>query len=96
MNRHEETGIIGYLLDRGLDSSGGYFIGYDLEKRRYSKKAIKTLYRFAAKCMRGPSIRWPIRPHFLLDKDRPSTKGNDTSSECDQLDRKLVTKQRAK
>jgi len=91
MTRREEMGIIGYLLDRGIDSSG-YFIGYHLETRKYSKKAIKTLKQFAAKCRRSPSIRRPIRPHFLPDKDRPSTRWNETSSECDQLDKKLVTK----
>jgi len=92
MNRHEEMGIIGYLLDRGIESRDGHFIDYYLEERRYSKKAIKTLHRFAAKCRRSPSIRRPIRPHVLPDKVRRSTEWNDTSGECNQLVRKLVTK----
>ena len=92
MTRHQEMGIIGYLLDRGIDSSGGHFIGYHLEKRNFSKKAIKTLYRFAARCRRSPSFRRPIRPHVLPDEVRRSTEWNDTSSECHELDEKLVTK----
>lgn len=75
-----------------MANSENYFMKFYTEENRFSKKAIKTLFRLAAKCRRNPFIRRSIHPHVLSEEGRHSIQLNDTYSECHQLDEKLVMK----